>query len=88
MTAADLFSALGSVPRLELALCKGRSDVFDADTDEHAAQAIELCQRCPERRKCAAWADSQPPNSLDGIVAGHRYTWTQQAMRRPRKAAS
>jgi hypothetical protein len=84
---ADLFAALGAAPRLDGALCKGKHALFGGEDPADVEAAIELCSRCPCARPCRTWADSLPPNSLDGVVAGERYTWVQQAMGRPRKSA-
>jgi hypothetical protein len=75
---------LRDTPALPGAACRTRSELFDADTDEQAAQAILVCQTaCPALARCEAWAASLPDNSFDGVVGGRRYVWTQQKMRRP-----
>ncbi len=78
MTAA-LFDALGVIPALPGARCRGRHHLFDEprrDEDEQAvqdrhAQALGLCARCPAARRCREWLDSLPPRKRPrGVVAG------------------
>lgn len=88
MNPADLFAALAAVPRLEGAKCLRRWELFDSDQPDDVAAAIELCGRCPCAVRCRAFVDSQPPNSLSGVVAGELHVWTQQNMRRPRKSGA
>jgi hypothetical protein len=57
----------GSIPALPGALCRGVA--FDELPD---ADAASICRRCPALPACRAWADAQPPNSLDGVIAGRR----------------
>ena len=67
---------VADVPRLPGALCVGRPEPFDADRLDDAAtaaQALELCDRCPALSACRCWAVSQPPGRLVGIVAGAWY---------------
>lgn len=56
------------------ARCAGQSAVF-AD-NERAAEAIEVCQRCPVLRQCRSWALH---NAVDGVAGGmtndERETW-------------
>jgi Transcription factor WhiB len=57
-------------PRLPNALCRGRPELFDADDDETAAHAADVCHRCPDRLPCAAWADTLRHNQINGVLAG------------------
>jgi DNA-binding NarL/FixJ family response regulator len=47
------------------ARCAGQSAVFAAD--ERAAEAIEVCHRCPVLRQCRSWALL---NAVDGVAGG------------------
>ena len=76
---ADLFGALGVIPALPGARCRGRHHLFDEPRpgeDEHAAQerhaqALGLCARCPAAERCREWFESLPPrNRPRGVVAG------------------
>jgi hypothetical protein len=85
---AALFAALGGIPRLDRALCRGEHELFGSDQPGDVAAAIELCSRCPALASCASWATGLPPGSLDGVVAGRQYVWRQQSMRRPQTAVA
>jgi len=56
----------------------GRHKLFGSDEPGDVEAAIELCSWCPCARRCRTWADSLPPNSLSGVVAGELYVWTQR----------
>jgi hypothetical protein len=84
-----LESVLRQSPSLPGALCRGRAEVFDADDDDEVAEAVELCQMCPELQRCQSWADTLPANSVHGVVAGRMYRWVQRpSLRRTKAAAS
>ena len=47
--------------------------------DEQAAEAVEVCQRCPVLRQCRSWALR---NAVDGVAGGmtadNRASWRKQ----------
>jgi hypothetical protein len=72
---SGLMAALSGAPRLDGALCKGRSQLFDLDAiaDDQAAiqRAIGICHRCPALRACKAWSDTMTPAQRPtGVLAG------------------
>jgi WhiB family redox-sensing transcriptional regulator len=79
---ASLVRALGEVPELPGALCRGRGSLFDgarpreraADLAYRHAAAVGLCRRCPELGACRAWVESAPKITrawlLTNVVAG------------------
>jgi WhiB family transcriptional regulator, redox-sensing transcriptional regulator len=73
---------IGGIPSMPKALCRDRWDLFDADGGIQAAQAMALCDRCPERRPCADWLATMPPNSVSGVCAGAVQPWSPRAPRR------
>ena len=90
---ALLESVLRQSVSLPGALCRNQPPApFDAETDDQAAQAIELCRRCPELPKCRAWADSLPDKVVSGVVGGELREWyahpslRRRPRGRPRKA--
>ncbi|WP_205874445.1 WhiB family transcriptional regulator [Mycobacterium camsae] len=70
-------AVLSGVPKLPGALCAGRSELFDGDTDDATARAAELCRRCPARDPCGAWAETLAHNRAHGVLAGQRREWGQ-----------
>jgi hypothetical protein len=66
MIAAVLAVAL-QTPRLPLAACRDRREIFD--DDDRQAEAIAICHRCAELPPCRAYVSSTavPPG---GVVAG------------------
>ncbi|GJO31562.1 hypothetical protein NJB1507_40880 [Mycobacterium marinum] len=77
----SLVGALGGIPLLAGALCRGHSDLWDEllppnrDPDPAATAlrlefAVSACRRCPALAACAHWAASLPPGALAGVVAG------------------
>ncbi|CPR11949.1 hypothetical protein BN971_03242 [Mycobacterium bohemicum DSM 44277] len=79
MMAADLFDALGVIPALPGARCRGRHHLFDGPApgeDEQAvrdrhAQALGLCVGCPAAARCREWFDTLPPRKRPaGVIAG------------------
>lgn len=78
-----MFAALGVIPALPGARCRGRSHLFDGgrlgeDVDVlHARhrQALALCAGCPALERCAEWLDALPRRERPlGVIAGRRYT--------------
>jgi hypothetical protein len=53
-----LFAALGGIPRLDGALCRGEHELFGSDEPGDVEAAVELCSWCPAKAKCVPWADS------------------------------
>lgn len=80
--AAALSAALGGIPVLPGAACKGYSRVFDEPpapsvdpdpgaTAERIAFALRACQECPALGLCRQWVASLPANQRPpGVVAG------------------
>jgi hypothetical protein len=67
----DLITGLGrSVPSLPNAACRQHVTVFDSTAPDDIARAIEICDGCADLQPCRRWADSLPPRSFDGVVAG------------------
>ncbi|SBS78474.1 conserved hypothetical protein [uncultured Mycobacterium sp.] len=55
------------------ALCRGRAELFDSEDPADAAEAVALCQLCPELDACRAWVDrldkrARPPGTTAGRV--------------------
>lgn len=69
-----LLIALGGVPELPGAACKGRPEDFDlsADDDTAAIDAAKCaCQRCPALEACSDWITATPEHRRpSGVVAG------------------
>ena len=40
-------------------LCRGRPELFDTTDPALASAAIELCDRCPDRKSCGEWTRRQ-----------------------------
>ncbi|KAA1248763.1 hypothetical protein F0Q45_18765 [Mycobacterium simiae] len=66
---------LRGTPRLPGALCRGRTELFDADDEETAACATALCRRCPDKQPCTTWADTLRHNQVNGFLAGELRPW-------------
>ncbi len=65
-------------PRLEKALCRGQTYLFDVSDDDQIErencelEAKRMCARCPELEPCTRWVDSLPLSQRPGgVVAGH-----------------
>jgi hypothetical protein len=81
-----LVGALARVPLLAGARCRGRADLFDGSDGpegERTRLAAALCNACPALAACSDWADSQPDNKLDGVIAGRLFAYAPHAARRP-----
>jgi WhiB family redox-sensing transcriptional regulator len=68
-----LADAVGAAPALPGARCRGRSELFDAESvdDERTDYAITVCNRCPALAACREWVASLPPGKRPiGVVAG------------------
>lgn len=80
MSAADLFGALGAIPALPGALCRGHSELWDEPpqrdpdaegTAERLSYALRCCGRCPALDPCRKWFDGLPARRRPpGVVAG------------------
>ncbi|MCQ4360638.1 hypothetical protein KQR54_05685 [Mycobacterium gordonae] len=79
MSIADLLAELAAAPRLNGALCRGHSDLFDAaergddtrDTAERLAYAVRACRYCPALEPCRRWFDALPVRQRPrGVTAG------------------
>jgi len=79
VSATALFDALGAIPALPGARCRGRHSLFDGsppgeNPEVRAArhgQALELCAGCPSLERCEDWHDSLPKRQRPvGVVAG------------------
>lgn len=79
---SDMLAELAAAPRLEGALCRGRSEHWDMppspsrdpdpdDTAQRIALAVGACQRCPALNRCRAWVSGLRPSQRPaGVVAG------------------
>lgn len=88
MTAVDdLYSALGRLPRLAGAMCRGRHTLFD-DTDL-PDEALQLCRRCPVLADCERWLDSLNADQRPyGVIAGTVRPWPGERKKRKGRKAS
>ncbi|ORM38173.1 hypothetical protein [Williamsia sp. 1135] len=87
----DLITLLGKIladtPRLENAVCLGRSDLFDPARDYEPMPAVShrhqlaaaLCAGCPALVQCGTWAATERPSA--SVIAGR--VPTSQRRRRP-----
>lgn len=78
----SLVGALGAIPRLDGAVCKGSPDIWDepphpsrdpdpSDTQERLNYAVRACGCCPALSACRTWIASLPPRQRPcGVVAG------------------
>jgi hypothetical protein len=87
-----LLGALAGVPALPDAACRGLAQEFDVTDPIDAEPAIRICRsHCPRStyQACRSWAQSQPPNTLSGVVGGEIYEWvSHQSLRRKRKGSA
>jgi Transcription factor WhiB len=74
---ASLFGALGGIPLLPGARCRGQHDLFDPrdvsdpDCGDIEAQALALCRQCPALAGCSAWFEALPAKRRpQGVIAG------------------
>lgn len=84
-TLAGFLGALARVPALPGARCRGRAEEFDGNDGPHGEQtrlAAAECARCPALTACGEWADRQPDNRLDGVVAGRWFQYVAHAGQR------
>lgn len=77
-----LVGALGGIPRLPGALCKGQPELWDeplplsrdpnpGDTAQRLEFAVSTCHRCPALRACERWVASLRPSRRPvGVTAG------------------
>lgn len=81
---------IADTPRLPDALCRSRPDLFDGEDDEHARQAANICQRCPELQQCGEWAATLKHNQRNGVLAGEHHEWVSHPslIRKPQQAAT
>jgi hypothetical protein len=99
--AADVFSALGVIPSLPGAACRGRHALHDpaapgedpAVVDQRQTQALALCSRCPALLACSEYMHALPKSKRpDGVVAGQLWDngrpKSDRGPGRPRKAVS
>lgn len=78
----SLVGALGGIPLLAGALCKGQPEIWDepspasrdpdpSDTAGRLKFALNACQRCPALAACTQWVTSLRPSKRPvGVVAG------------------
>ncbi len=70
MNPAGLFAALGGIPALSGAHCRGPHQLFDPSEDIEQ-RALWLCASRPVLAACKAWCDSLPASRRPlGVVAG------------------
>lgn len=98
MTAAlaDVLEALGGIPALPGARCRGRHQLFDATihsdrggptarVNDARRDALAVCASCPALEPCRTWVNSLPPRRRPhGVVAGTVHT---EQRGQPRKGA-
>jgi hypothetical protein len=75
-----VFGALGAIPALPGALCRGQSELWDeppqhdrdpVGTTERLSYALRCCQRCPALNPCRTWYATLPARRRPpGVVAG------------------
>ena len=75
---------LRGTPHLSGAACIGNSELFDTVEPLDAEPALTLCARCPALEPCRTWADSQPRNTLSGVVAGQIRLRPDQRPKKPK----
>ena len=92
MIAADVFGALGVIPALSGARCRGRASLFDppakgedpAVVGARHAQALGLCEHCPALTRFGDWFDSLPKRKRPhGVVAGQISLGAEDREHRP-----
>ena len=66
---------LRGTPRLPGALCRDRSEIFDAADEDTASRAAAICQHCPALQACGKWADTLRHNQASGVLAGEFRQW-------------
>ena len=91
MNPTTLFAALGGIPRLPGAACRGRWELFDSPDATDIAAAIQTCSSCPARYRCAEWVASLSPKQRPaGVVAGqiHIPITPEQTRRRGKAPAA
>jgi hypothetical protein len=74
---ALLEQVLADQPAMPEAACRGRAGLFDADTLDRArdaAEALAICDGCTALARCHAFAASEPPGRLSGVIAGMWFT--------------
>jgi hypothetical protein len=76
---------LRGTPSLPRAVCKGRSELFDGDTDDDAFDALEICARCPELAACRAYGDTLKHNKAHGVLGGQHRIWVSHKSAPPRR---
>jgi hypothetical protein len=69
---ATLAAALGGLPDLPEAACRGRHELFDSTRKTDIVTAIQVCKHCPALQPCQQWAARQRRGRLAGVVAGRR----------------
>jgi hypothetical protein len=67
-----VWDALGAIPRLSGARCRGRSDIFDEYDDPDIIEyAVNRCHGCPALAACSEWLDGLPRRQRPtGVIAG------------------
>lgn len=67
---AAVAAILRGTPSLPRALCRGDAR-FTSDDEADQAEAIEICQLCPELARCRQWVERLPPSRRPaGVIAG------------------
>jgi hypothetical protein len=70
----DCYAAIvRDVPKLDGALCKNKSELFD--DEDSAANAIALCHQCPAFAECAQWSAQLKCSEKSGVLAGEYHQW-------------
>jgi hypothetical protein len=77
----DVYELFGQIlrgtPKLDGALCRGRSQLFDSDDPLDVDDATAICHQCPALQACAEWAATQRHDKLSGVIAGELREWCQ-----------
>jgi hypothetical protein len=80
-------SAIRGIPDLPLAACRGKSDLFNGDTVDDRAEAIRICQGCPELLPCKRYSATLSDTKIHGVIAAEYREWVSHLSERKRRSA-
>lgn len=78
---------MGSVPRLEHAACRGRTEMADIDIRSPRAMvdaSLEICLACRQMQQCSDWVNGLPADQRPRGVCGGRL-WDPDAPKMARE---